>query len=316
MQLARASAFLLVDGIKGRSALTTSIPTLRHRHLPRAVQSTSSMIPTHTIGNFKARPLQDDELRQYAPSIFANRPMLGLSSRYIFVPTTEIVGGLREKNWLPVSAEQQRVRISERIGFQKHLIRFRRAEQMQTLDDWNAELVLTNSHDAACAYVLRVGVYRRLCSNGLVASGDSFEAIRFRHSGFQVDEVVRASFRILDYVPKMGALIERFRGQILTPTAARTFVRSALLLRFVDLDSAPIAPETLLEARRGEDQADDLWTVLNRTQEHLVRGGLQDSRRDRRGRLRRLRSLRGIDSKVVLNQALWRLAETTLAASN
>ena len=102
--------------------------------------------------NFKAWALTDDELQLEAPSTFATAPMNGLSPRYRFVPTSEIVAGLREKDWVPTSAEQQHVRTASRIGFQKHLIRFRRAEQMQTLDEWNAELVLTNSHDAGCAY--------------------------------------------------------------------------------------------------------------------------------------------------------------------
>ncbi|MBE7502902.1 MAG: DUF932 domain-containing protein [Verrucomicrobiales bacterium] len=117
----------------------------------------------HTLTkNFKAAVLSDEELRVTAPSVFANGPMTGLSSRYTFVPTTEIVAGLREKHWLPVAVEQQRVRTSARFGFQKHLIRFRRAEQMQTLDEWNPELVLTNSHDAGCAYILRVGTFANL----------------------------------------------------------------------------------------------------------------------------------------------------------
>ena len=136
------------------------------------------MIPNTVTSNFKAEALTDEHLRLEAPSIFASRPMTGLSDRYAFVPTTEIVAGLREKHWLPVRVEQQRVRTSARIGFQKHLIRFRRAEQMQTLDEWNEELVLTNSHDAGCAYLMRVGIYRRLCSNGLVVSNETFEAIK------------------------------------------------------------------------------------------------------------------------------------------
>jgi len=116
------------------------------------------MIRNTVTSNFKAEALTDERLRLEAPSIFASRPMSGLSGRYAFVPTTEIVAGLRGKNWLPVHVEQQRVRTATRFGFQKHLIRFRRAEQMQTLDEWNAELVLTNSHDAGCAYVMQVGI--------------------------------------------------------------------------------------------------------------------------------------------------------------
>ena len=102
---------------------------------------------TQNTTNFKADALSLETLRREAPSIYAHGPMAGVSSRYTFVPTTQIVEGLREHNWVPVLAEQQRIRTEARRGFQKHLIRFRRAEQMQTLDEWNVELVLVNSHD-------------------------------------------------------------------------------------------------------------------------------------------------------------------------
>src|SRR5262249_38800340 len=152
--------------------------------------------------------------------------------------------------WVPVVVEQQRARTTVRFGFQKHLIRFRLAEQMQTLDEWNAELVLTNSHDAGCAYVMRIGIYRRLCSNGLVVSDDSFQAIRFRHACLESQEVVRASYRLLEQVPKVGALIDRFRNHRLDERQIRRFTEEALLLRYVTIDQAPVAPQTLLTTRR------------------------------------------------------------------
>ena len=67
---------------------------------------------------------------------------------------------------MPVAVEEQRIRNEARRGYQKHLIRFRRAEQMETLDEWNVELVLLNSHDTGCAYQVHAGIYRRICSNG------------------------------------------------------------------------------------------------------------------------------------------------------
>src|SRR5664279_1993393 len=264
-----------------------------------------------TTSNFKAEALTNDVLRLQAPSIFAERPMNGLSSRYTFVPTTEIVAGLREKAWVPVNAEQQRPRSQLRFGFQKHLIRFRRAEQMQTLDEWNAELVMTNSHDAGCAYILQVGIFRRLCSNGLVVSDQEFEAIRFRHAHLKSEEVVAASFRILEYVPKLGALIDRFRNRQLSESESLQFATNALLLRYDSMQQSPVDARTLLAPRRAEDQGSDLWATFNRLQENLVRGGLSDGRRNRLGRLRTLRALSGIDSKVGLNKGLWSLAEQT-----
>src|SRR5512139_3984536 len=141
------------------------------------------MNPSHDISQFKATALDENTLRTQAPSVFAPGPMLGLSRRYTFVPTAQIVSGLREHDWVPVAVEEQRIRSEARRGYQKHLIRFRRAEQMETLDEWNVELVLVNSHDAGCAYQLHAGIYRRICSNGLVMSDGSFTAIRFRHAG-------------------------------------------------------------------------------------------------------------------------------------
>jgi hypothetical protein len=259
--------------------------------------------------NFKGIALNEQTLRTQAPSIFASGPMQGVSDRYTFVPTARIVDGLRELDWVPVAAEEQRIRNEARRGYQKHLLRFRRAEQMATLDEWNVELVLLNSHDRGCAYQLHAGIYRRICSNGLVMSEGSFEAIRFRHSKLETDEVVRASFRLLEFVPKVGELVNRFRDRLLNADESLDLARHAVLLSYPSLDASPVEPETLLKARRNEDVSLDLWTALNRVQENLIRGGVSDCKRDRRGRLRSVRALHGIDSKVGLNKQLWGLAE-------
>lgn len=214
--------------------------------------------------NFKATALTETTLRQRAPSIFDSGPMVGVSPRYTFVPTARIVDGLGEHGWVPVNVEEQRIRNETRRGFQKHLIRFRRAEQMETLDEWNVELVLINSHDKGCAYQLHAGIYRRVCSNGLVLSEGSFEAIRFRHAGLLADEVVQASFRLLDYVPKVGELVERFRARTLEVRESLALAGHALVLRYASLAAAPIDSETLLKARRPADEGTDLWTTMNR----------------------------------------------------
>lgn len=206
-----------------------------------------------TTANFKAQALTDIDLRAMAPSVFSSGPMAGLSTRYAFVPTCEIVSALGERGWVPVDVEQQRVRIAARLGFQKHLIRFRRAEQTPSLDEWNAELVLTNSHDVLCAHVLRVGIFRRICSNGLVVSDRTFEAIRFRHAGLKADEVVSASHRIIEFVPRLRAMIDRFRNRQLDDRESLDFAAQALALRYGSVEQAPVEPRTLLEPRRMED---------------------------------------------------------------
>ena len=259
--------------------------------------------------NFKATALDEDTLHRQAPSIFATGPMLGLSRRYTFVPTAQIVSELRAHDWVPVEVEEQRIRSEVRRGFQKHLLRFRRAEQMETLDEWNVELVLVNSHDAGCAYQLHAGIYRRICSNGLVCSDGSFTAIRFRHTGLLGGEIVQASMRVVEFMPKVGELVQRFRERQLDARESLTFAQHALLLRYPSLAEAPVEPDTLLKVRRPEDEGTDVWTTTNKVAENLTRGGVSDWHRDKHNRLRSVRALRGIDSKVSLNKDLWSLAE-------
>lgn len=263
----------------------------------------------HDTSNFKATTLTEDTLRRQAPSIYASGPMAGVSPRYTFVPTAQIVDELRGQNWMPVAVEEQRIRKEARRGFQKHLLRFRRAEQMETLDEWNVELVLLNSHDRGCAYQLHAGIYRRICSNGLVMSDGSFTAIRFRHTGLLSAEIVDASLRVLEFIPRVGELINRFRARELATRESLDLARHALLLRYDNVESAPVEPETLLKSRRPEDEGTDLWRTMNRVSENLERGGVSDWHKDRRGQLRSVRTLRGIDSKVCLNKGLWGLAE-------
>src|SRR5258706_1772739 len=211
----------------------------------------------HDTKHFKGTALDEPTMRAQAPSIYALGPMAGVSDRYNFVPTARIVDGLREQNWMPVEVEEQRIRKEARRGFQKHMLRFRRAEQMATLDEWNVELVLLNSHDRGCAYQLHAGIYRRICSNGLGVSEGRFESIRFRHSKLETDEVVRASFRLLEFIPKVGEQVNRFRSRHLEVVEALDLACHAMLLRYPSLAEAPLDAETLLKARRTEDEETD-----------------------------------------------------------
>jgi hypothetical protein len=63
----------------------------------------------------------------------------------------------------------------------------------------------------------------------------------------------------------------------------------------------------VLAARRLDDNYADLWSVFDRTQENLIRGGLVG--RGGSGRRQRTRPVQGIDPDLRLNRALWLLAD-------
>ena len=255
--------------------------------------------------------LDDETLRRVAPSIFAGQAFSGVSSRYAFLPTAQVVSRMREAGWAPVEAREQRVRLEGRAGFQKHLIRFQRRDLIAVKGEYAAEICLVNSHDRSSAYQLHAGLFRFVCGNGMMISDSSAEKISLRHTGFNPDQVIDASFRILDEIPKITASVEGFRARRLTPAESKAFAESAILLRYDDLATAPIGPEKLLQPLRSEDVGDDLWHTLNRAQSSLLNGGLKDySRRKADGhRFPRTRAVTGLDENIRLNKALWHLAE-------
>ena len=220
---------------------------------------------------------------------------------------------MRENGWVPVRAQQQSVRAEARRGFQKHLIRFARAEHLATWDknQVRPEVVLLNSHDKSIAYQLHCGLFRLVCLNGMVVSDGTFARISIKHSGFNPDSVIEASFDVLEAVPQIMDKVKLFQDRILTDAERLALANGAATYRWEDPNKAPVNPSMLLNPRRYGDGAKDLWTTLNTVQENITLGGQRDysRRRPDGSRMPKSRAIKGIDEDMKLNKALWQMAE-------
>jgi hypothetical protein len=283
--------------------------------------------------------LSNAQILSLAPSVGAAQAHNRVSDRYSFVPTIDVVNGLRESGWFPVSAKQQTVRDQSRAGFQKHVIRFQRATDLETYasqevfqyqpgqhkivkGEVRPEIVLLNSHDRSSAYQLHAGLFRLVCSNGLVIADATLERISITHIDFDPAQVIGASLDIAQRAPMLMDRVNDMRARQLSPIEARAFAEGALLLKYEDLEKSPVSPEKVLEARRLADSGTDLFSTLNRVQENLIKGGQKEYRRNVRndeGKLKRAprtRAVNGIDGDVKLNKALWHMAEVLKAGGN
>ncbi|RKE39421.1 uncharacterized protein DUF932 [Paraburkholderia sp. BL23I1N1] len=252
-------------------------------------------------------PLSDDQIRRVAPSIFADGKHQSRSERYTYIPTIDVLRGLRNEGFQPFMVCQTRVRDQDRREFTKHLIRMRPANEI-TGEDVN-EIILLNSHDGTSSYQMLGGVYRFVCQNGMVA-GETVGEVRIPHKGNIVQNVVIGAFEVLDGFDLIREQKDGMRAVTLSRDEQHAFARSALALRYDPTDAqapAPVTESQLLNVRRFEDCRDDLWTVFNRIQESLTKGGLHG--RSRSGRSMSTRPVTGIDQNVKLNRALWMLAD-------
>lgn len=268
------------------------------------------------------RTLTNDEIQRYAPSAFAGQPYEKTSDRYAFIPTSNVIDAMRNAGFLPVMAAQSRTRIPGKQNFTKHMIRFRQmGQQLINVGDSVLETILVNSHDGSSRYILSMGVHRLVCSNGMTVSDGTVESIKVRHTGNIVQQVVDASAKLMEYAGKVSQTISRWREIQLTDEEMLLLATAAHRLRFTDSDmAAAIQPEMLLSSRRTDDNGTDLWTVFNRIQENVVRGGLRGRTQGRnvettngfrwqRGRRFRTREVNGIDQNLRLNRDLWAAAE-------
>jgi len=204
--------------------------------------------------------ISDDEMRRFAPSVFASQPIEGVSERYSFLPTSSILNGIRENGWVPVRAQEQSIRTEARRGFQKHVVRFARVEHLQSWEknQVRPEVVLVNSHDKSSAYQLHCGLFRLVCTNGMVVSDGTFQRISIKHSGFNPDSVIEASFKVLTAVPDIMNKVQLFQDRILTDAEQLALATGAAAYRWEDLTKAPVSPSMLLNPRRYGDGAKDL----------------------------------------------------------
>ena len=254
-------------------------------------------------------PLSEDQMRRAAPSIFAAGKHASRSERYTYIPTSEVLRGLRREGFEPFMVAQGKSRIEGKSEFTKHLIRMRHAGQVAARAEAN-EIILINSHDGASSYQMLAGVFRFVGCNGLVV-GTVSNDIRIPHKGDVQGEVIEGAFRVLDDFEAVDGSVDAMRAIELKPEEEGAFASAALVVRYGERTEgqapAPISAEQLIEARRPEDLDHTLWTTFQRVQENAVRGG--QPARTAQGRRTRTREVVSIDRGVGLNRALWVLAE-------
>lgn len=252
-----------------------------------------------------ATPLTHDQIRAVAPSIFAADKHESRSSRYTYVPTIDVLDGLKAEGFMPFMVAQARCRTEGKREHTKHLLRLRHAGQIQASEA--SEILLLNSHDGTSSFQLLSGVFRFVCANGMIC-GDTHNDVRVRHSGNIIDNVIEGATRVLEDFRLVDEQKEGMKLLTLNTGEQNAFAHAALALKFdTTLAPAPVSESQILAPRRAADTAGDLWTVLNRTQENLIRGGLRG--RTATGARTTTRPVQGIDQNIKLNRSLWLLAE-------
>jgi hypothetical protein len=243
-----------------------------------------------------------ENIKVIAPSVFTTEKASHLSDKYVQTPTSRVVEDLMNLGW--VVTKVQEVKSRKYKGFQKHLVVFRNPDIMikgENGDDSFPQILLTNSHDGKAAFNFRVGIFRLVCSNGLVISDADFNNVSIRHTNYTFESLQTKINEIIAKLPGLVNKINVFKAKTLTEVEMNDFATKASQLR----TKKTVNIMDVLSATRTEDQGNDLWVVFNRVQEKILGGSYTSGGR-------KARSVKNFQKDIQLNEQLFELAESYL----
>ena len=263
--------------------------------------------------------LTKDQIRNSSPLVFADAPTNpDVSNRYLFVNTETIIDDLEKLGWLPVQAVQRKARKSGGTIFSKNMVAFQNPNIKITSsdgDDAYPRILLTNSHDGMQAFKFSVGIFRLVCSNGLVVADEQFSDFKIKHKGYTFGELRKVVKQAVADLPNRVQVMNDMKDRILTEEEKKKLALDAMLIRAgiepgsekatkFNYDDETIVD--ILDPKRKEDKGNDLWRVFNVVQEKITQGDFHAALTG--AKVRKVRKIKSFEKDIKVNQKLFKLA--------
>lgn len=281
--------------------------------------------------NLSTNFLSMDDLRKACPAAFKTEPTNpGVSSKYVHANTATVVEDLAKLGWQPVQAKQCRPKKNSSGIRSFHMIAFQNPEVKICKPVINADgttteivdsyprIILTNSHDGFNSFKFMVGLFRLVCSNGLVVCSDEMVNMSIRHINYDFETLRQVVTTAIEQVPYIVNTMNTMKNTVLSEDAKKELATAVVKIRkdMTDDQKLDIDEDTIMDILspvREEDKSDDLWTVFNICQEKMIKGGYQSVGKN--DKVRKQRRITSIKKDVDYNQRLWEVATRFMPAT-
>jgi hypothetical protein len=241
-----------------------------------------------------------DDLKINVPAIFAQKPDPKVSSRYNFANSSVMLEKFVDSGWQIASAKQ----VSRSI-YAPHQVVLRHADFSQ-VGDCLPQIHFSNSHDGTSKMNIGMGIFRLVCSNGLVVPTTSVESISIKHNDLGTDLTKVITDDFYGKIPALFGKMELMQNRILDTREINEFAERAIDLRFEGLKNR-VSVDQMVNPWREEDDVNNLWTVFNVLQEKVIKGGVRVGDRNRTAR-----PINNFINSNKMNIKLWEIAEEYL----
>ena len=265
----------------------------------------------YSINQEKNEFLTKEEILKLAPSVFTEEASKDTTSRhYVHIPTEQVIDDMAKLGWGVVDAKQVKARKNK--GYQKHMVVFGNDDLFikgQDGDNVMPRILMTNSHDGKNAFQFQAGLYRLVCSNGLVIADAEFANMRIRHMGYDLAELKTVIQEIVEKLPLTVECMNKLKTKELSENEKLQFAKEAIATRVDKKQLSSYTEENMLELlnpTRKEDEGDDMWSVYNVVQEKLIHGMFETF--TTKGKVRKARKIQNFQQDTKVNQDLYQLA--------
>ena len=266
--------------------------------------------------------LTNEDIARVCPMALKDMPTNpNVSNRYVHANTMTVINDLAKLGWYPVQAKQCRNKKGSAGVRSFHLIAFQNPN-VKILKDGEVEayprIILTNSHDGYNSFKFMVGLFRLVCSNGLILCDNEMVNMSIRHINYNFEELRKIVATSIEQVPNIVMTMNKMKEVKLNEEQKITLATEVMKIRKgiednvkVEIDKETI--QDILSPVREEDKGDDLWSVFNVCQEKMIKGGFRSTTRG--NKTRKQRGITSIKKDMDFNQKLWGVASQYLAVA-
>ena len=264
-------------------------------------------------------PMTNEQVMSVCPYAFAEVPTNpGVSGKYVHANTQTVIEDMEKLGWYPVEAKQCRTKKGSKGIRSFHMVVMESNDVKTNIlgADGNVEakvrIIIQNSHDGFNSFRFMMGVYRFVCSNGMVVADAQFADFSIRHINYSFEELRGVVAKVMSEVPATIDKMQLMNTTILTDEQKREMAVETYKIRkgYTNEDNINVDDQTvedLLTPVRTEDEGNSLWNVFNVLQEKMIKGSFFAPGKN--GKVRKQRPITSIKKDLDYNERLWAVAE-------
>ena len=271
--------------------------------------------------------LTKEDIKYQAPVVLASSPTADVSDQYTFVDTEQVIDDMGELGWFPTQVSQRASR-KKSTRFSPHLVRFSNPDLKITRGEGEDEsvsypqILLNNRHDGLGSFRIQAGIYRLVCSNGLVIATAKFGELKIAHRGYSFNEIREVVRQRVEALPEQIQVMNTMKGKFLSRTEMEELARQAIVLRsnvqpgteeaqklLKNVDKVSL--NELLSPVRPEDKGNNLWNTYQIAQERLTKG-LFHMPMGPKAKVRKVREINSFEKDLDFNRKLFTTAKSFL----